>query len=75
MVETVAPDYTAVLRWTKVITKEMSGAMRYKELTKSIGRPAPVPSIFIDGELVFDAIPSQEELKACLDQIAGKSDP
>ena len=73
MVETVAPDYTGVLRWTKVITKDMSGAMRYKELTKSIGRPAPVPSIFIDGELVFDAIPSQEELKACLDQIISES--
>jgi len=73
VVETVAPDYTGVLRWTKVITKDMSGAMRYKELTKSIGRPAPVPSIFIDGELVFDAIPSQEELKACLDQIISES--
>ncbi len=73
--ESVAPDYGDVLHWEKVITKEMGGAMRYGELTKILGRPAPVPSIFIDGELVFDTIPSQEKLKACLDQIIGKSEP
>ena len=73
VVESVALDYGDVLHWEKVITKEMGGAMRYGELTKSLGRPAPVPSIFINGELVFDAIPSQEELKACLDQMLGIS--
>ena len=75
VVESVALDYGDVLHWEKVITKEMGGAMRYGELTKILGRPAPVPSIFIDGELVFDTIPSQEELKACLDQIVSKSNP
>ncbi len=74
VVESVAPDYGDALHCEKIITKEMSGAMRHGELTKSLGRPAPVPSIFIDGELVFDTIPSQEELKACLDQIVSKSD-
>jgi hypothetical protein len=74
VVESVAPDYGDALHWEKVITKEMSGAMRYGELSKSLGRPAPVPSIFIDGELVFDVTPSQEELKNCLDQIVIKSD-
>jgi len=73
VVESVAPDYGDALHCKKVITKEMSGAMRYGELTKSLGRPAPVPSIFINGELTFDTIPSQEELKACLDQIISDS--
>jgi hypothetical protein len=69
VVESIAPDYGDKLHWEKIITKEMSGAMRYGELSKSLGRPAPVPSIFIDGKLVFDTTPSQEDLKACLDQI------
>ncbi|MGD2272558.1 MAG: hypothetical protein PVI06_19315 [Desulfobacterales bacterium] len=73
VVESIAPDYGDKLQWEKVITKEMSGAMRYGELSKSLGRPAPVPSIFIDGQLVFDTTPSQEDLKACLDQIISKS--
>lgn len=75
VVESVAPDYADTLRWEKVITKEMSGAMRYGELSKRLGRPAPVPSIFIDGELVFDITPGQEELKACLDKMISKSCP
>lgn len=75
MVESVAPDYGDMLHWEKVITKEMGGAMRYGELSKSLGRPAPVPSIFIDGELVFDITPSQEDLKACLDKIISKTEP
>jgi hypothetical protein len=75
VVESVAPDYGDMLHWEKVITKEMSGAMRYGELSKRLGRPAPVPSIFIDGELVFDITPSQEKLKACLDKIISNSKP
>jgi hypothetical protein len=75
VVESVAPDYGDALHWEKVITKEMSGAVRHGELTKSLGRPAPVPSIFINSQLVFDSIPSQEELKACLDKIISDSKP
>ena len=73
VVESVAPDYGDALHFERIITKEMSGAMRYGELTKSLGRPAPVPSIFINGQLAFDTIPSQEELKACLDQLIRES--
>jgi hypothetical protein len=68
VVESVAPDYAEVLHWEKVITKNMEGAMRYGELSKNLGRPAPVPSIFIEGELVFEVIPSSEELKGYLDK-------
>jgi hypothetical protein len=42
--------------------------MRYKEISKDLGRPAPVPSIFIQGELVFDQTPGQEELRECLNK-------
>jgi hypothetical protein len=28
----------------------------------------PIPSIVMDGELLFDAIPSVEDLRACLER-------
>ena len=66
MVETVVPGFAGRVEWEKVVTKELAGAMRFGELTRQLGRPAPVPSIFIDGELVFDTTPSTEELEAHL---------
>ena len=72
VVESVAPDYGDAVRWEKVVTKDMSGAMRYGELSKNLGRPAPVPSIFINGELVFETTPGQEELKEVLDNLLGR---
>jgi len=68
VVETVAPAFGENLRWEKVVTKELKGALRFGELTKALGRPAPVPSIFIDGQLVFDSTPSEEDLR---EKIAG----
>ena len=73
VVETVAPDFENVLSWEKVVTKEMAGALRFGELSKSLGRPAPVPAIFIDGELVFDSTPSQEKLTEVLKEKSVKS--
>ena len=75
VVESVAPEYDDSLYWEKVITKEMDGAMRYGELSKHLGRPAPVPSIFINGELIFDITPGQEDLRKCLDQFIADSKP
>lgn len=63
VVETVVPAFGENVRWEKVITKQLKGALRFGELTKALGRPAPVPSIFIDGKLVFDITPAEEELK------------
>jgi hypothetical protein len=68
VVETVAAEYGDRLRWGKIVTKDLAGAKRYQEFSKSLGRPAPVPSIVIDGELVFETTPSTEELKACIDR-------
>ena len=67
VVEKVIPSYEDDIAWETVITKNLSGAQRYAELSKIAGRPMPVPSIVIDGELIFDAIPSVEELRNCLD--------
>ena len=68
VVESVAPDYSEALDWKKVITKEMEGALRLGELSKKLGRPAPVPSIFINGELIFETTPGPEELRECLNK-------
>jgi hypothetical protein len=74
VVEAVAPEFEAHIGWEKVITKELSGAMRYGELSKRLGRPAPVPSIFINGELIFDMTPSLEDLSNCLQRLIAESE-
>jgi hypothetical protein len=58
VVESVVPEFG----------DELEGGLRYKEISKDLGRPAPVPSIFIEGELVYDQTPGQEELKAYLEK-------
>ncbi len=68
VVEEVAPGYGEALRWETVYSKDLMGAQRVLALSKVLGRPAPIPSIFIGGELVFDMTPSVEDLKACLDR-------
>ena len=67
VVETVVSDYSDSIRWEIVVTKKLEGAVRHAELSKKLGRPMPVPSIIINGELVFESIPSVEELRVCLD--------
>ena len=66
VVESVAPEFEDILSWEKIVTKDLAGAKRYSEFSKALGRPAPVPSIVIEGELVFETTPGIEELKACI---------
>ncbi len=73
VVETVAAEYGDRLNWEKIVTKDLAGAKRYQDFSKSLGRPAPVPCIVIEGELVFDATPSTEALKACIDRFCKTS--
>ena len=68
VVEAVAAEYGDKLRWEKIVTRDLAGAIRYQGFSKSLGRPAPVPSIVIEGELVFETTPSTEALKACIDR-------
>ena len=72
VVESVAPEFEDVLTWETVVTKELAGARRFSEFSKALGRPAPIPSIVIDGELVFETTPSTEELKDCIDRFIEK---
>ena len=73
VVESVAPEFEDVLTWKKVVTKELASAQRYEQFSKLLGKPAPIPSIAINDQLVFETIPSTEELKACIERIINKS--
>ena len=69
VVESVAPDFGDSLEVETVVTKQLDGAIRYNEISKKLGRPAPVPSIFINGDLIYDQTPSQETLKEYLEDL------
>ena len=72
LVESVAADYKETVQWEKVITKNLSGAERYMELSDQLGRPAPIPSIFINGDLKFMMTPAGGELKEVLDRMVSE---
>jgi len=73
LVESVAPDFGDALKVEKIVIKQREGARRFREISKNLGRPAPVPSIFIEGQLVFDQIPPQEELRDFLNRLLERS--
>lgn len=68
VVQTVAPDYPDSVDWKVVVTKDLSGATRYAELSKNHGGPLPVPSIIINDSLAFEAIPSVENLRSHIER-------
>jgi|GEM_PF-660693 len=63
VVESVAQEFGDALKVEKIIIKQREGAKRFREISTGLGRPAPVPSIFIEGQLIFDQTPPQEELR------------
>lgn len=73
LVETVAPEFAGILTWTSVMTKTREGALRYMALVRSLGRRIPVPSIVVNGELVFDTIPGEQELRSYLEGRCGRT--
>jgi hypothetical protein len=77
VVEAVAPQYGDSIHYEKIITTKFEGATRYVELTRKLGKLPPVPSIFVDGELVFERTPGPEKLQAFIEkymaEIDGKS--
>ena len=73
VVEAVAAEYGDQLHWEKIVTRDLAGAKRYAEFSQSLGRPAPVPCIVIEGELVFETTPGAEQLKARIDQFLQNS--
>lgn len=49
--------------------RQVDGALRYTELSREIGRPAPIPSLFINGKLYFEIIPAVDELREAIEEI------
>lgn len=72
MAETVASQFKGSVTVEKVITKDLAGAKRYREICEQLGRPAPVPSLFTRGNILFDRIPGEEELKSSLEDMLGE---
>jgi len=82
-VQAVLPVYAEHVNYRRVDFMTGEGKQRFLELSVSLFgedgvykhmRVAPVPSLFIDGELVFDAIPPAFELEAAIEEaIAGRA--
>lgn len=66
VVAAAAAKFEDQLEWHLVVLTRKEGAVRFDVLSRELGRLAPVPSIFINGKLVFDTIPAVEELDAQL---------
>jgi len=73
----VLPEYAEHVEYRRVDFMKASGKERFLELSCSLYgedgvykkfRVAPVPSLFIDGELFFDAIPPIFELKEAIEE-------
>lgn len=73
----VLPEYDGRVAYRRVDFMKASGKERFLELSCALYgeegvykkcRVAPVPSLFIDGELQFDAIPPIFELKEAIEE-------
>ncbi len=67
VVESVIEDYSHRVRWQVVDVHRKEGAMRMLEVMGMSGNRVPLPSIFIDGDLIFSTIPDQRALREYLD--------
>ncbi len=77
-VREVVPKYIEYVEYQRVEFMIGDGKKRFLELSRSLFgeegvhkhfRLAPVPSLFIDGELVFDAIPPKFELEEAIEEV------
>jgi len=76
-VEEVLPLYGERVRYTKVeYKKSQTHSQRFLELSISLFgesavrrgyKLAPIPSLFINGKLIFDAIPVRDELEKAIE--------
>lgn len=76
-VREVVPKYSEYVDYHRVDFMIGDGKKRFLELSRSLFgkagvhkhfRLAPVPSLFMDGELVFDAIPPKFELEEAIEE-------
>lgn len=77
----ILPKYNGHVEYRRVDFLRGDGKKRFLELSCSLFgkdnvfkkcRVAPVPSLFIDGELVFDAIPPVFELEEAVEEVLKK---
>ncbi|MGD8290192.1 MAG: hypothetical protein PVF37_00710 [Desulfobacterales bacterium] len=77
-VREVMPKYSQYVDYHRVEFMKGDGKNRFLELSRSLFgeegvyrhfRVAPVPSLFIDGELFFDAIPPKFELEEAIEEV------
>jgi hypothetical protein len=71
----ILPAYDQQVTYSRLDIQSAAGKHRFLELScflfgeKGVyehHRLAPIPGLFMDGELVFDAIPPRDELEAAL---------
>ena len=77
-VRNVVPRYDSYVEYRRVDFMRGDGKNRFLELSRSLFgdegvdrhmRLAPVPSLFINGELFFDAIPPKFELVEAIEEV------
>jgi hypothetical protein len=80
MVRSVLPKYADSVEYRRVDFMKGKGKERFLELSRGLFgdegvhkhcRLAPVPSLWINGELFFDAIPPEFELEEALEEVLG----
>ncbi len=80
-VREVLINYSDRVKYSRVDFMKQDGKKRFLELSVSLFgedgvyksmRLAPVPSLFIDGELIFDAIPPRHELEEAIEEAITK---
>jgi len=74
-VQDVLPMYARKVTYSRVDIQSPAGKQRFLDLSCSLfgrrrvyehHRLAPIPGLFMDGKLVFDAIPPRDELEAAI---------
>lgn len=67
----IAPEFAPdTLQWQVVDVGSRQGIRRHAELTRICGRRPAVPSILMDGRIVFDHIPDMEALSRAVREAA-----
>lgn len=62
------------VRVATVYLRQVEGALRYKILSYELGKPAPVPSFFLNGKLCYDHTPPVEELREAIKSLLETGD-
>ena len=79
-VQAILPRYEHKITYSRIDMQSLKGKERFLALSCSLfgdkgvyqrHRIAPIPGLFMDGELVFDAIPPQDELEAAIAERLG----